>query len=416
MLGCATANPSYNLRSLDMKLSLCMIVKNEEEKLPRCLSSVSGLVDEVILVDTGSTDRTVTIAQSFNAKVHFFEWCHYFSAARNVSLSPAQGEWILVLDADEVLVPEVIPMLRGAIEDPHHLVVNLLRQEIGAMQSPYSLVSRLFRRHPSLHFSHPYHETIDDSVMQVLSQEVQWRVVDLPHIAILHDGYQIGTIAQRDKFATAQVTMEGFLAQHPNDPYICGKLGSLYVQLGELERGINLLERGLKLATEPAIVYELYYHAGIAQNRHGKSQQAEYHYQTALQQAILPQLKLGAYNNLGNLYKDGGDLSAAEVAYEATLEIDPGFIQGHYNLAMTFKAMGNIQQAIGHYQQAIVLNPDFAEAYQNLGIIWLKLGQVETALQTFRQAFLSYQKQQSPKAEKLYQNLKAIGFDLKTPT
>ena len=84
-------------------LSLCMIVKNEEKHLAKCLASVRPVVDEMIVVDTGSTDRTVDIAKAFGAQVYNFEWTNNFAEARNYSLSKASGDWILVLDADEVI-------------------------------------------------------------------------------------------------------------------------------------------------------------------------------------------------------------------------------------------------------------------------------------------------------------------------
>src|SRR6478672_7579163 len=86
------------------KLSLCMIVKNERENLPRCLASVNPYVDEMIVVDTGSSDGTPEIALNYGAKVSYFEWCDDFAAARNYAISQASGEWILMLDADEELV------------------------------------------------------------------------------------------------------------------------------------------------------------------------------------------------------------------------------------------------------------------------------------------------------------------------
>ena len=84
-------------------LSLCMIVKNEERNLVRCLSSVKSAVDEIIVVDTGSTDRTKELAAAFGAKVFDFDWDEDFSSARNFSLSRATGDWILVIDADETV-------------------------------------------------------------------------------------------------------------------------------------------------------------------------------------------------------------------------------------------------------------------------------------------------------------------------
>jgi len=84
-------------------LSLCMIVKNEQTVLVECLKSVRDVVDEMIIVDTGSTDKTIDIARAFGAKVFEFPWTDDFSAARNQSLAQATGNWILVLDADEVI-------------------------------------------------------------------------------------------------------------------------------------------------------------------------------------------------------------------------------------------------------------------------------------------------------------------------
>src|SRR5690242_15059907 len=84
-------------------ISLCMIVKNEEASLATCLQSAADLVNEVIVVDTGSSDQTKAIAARFGARVHDFAWVNDFSAARNESLRQASGEWIFWLDADESL-------------------------------------------------------------------------------------------------------------------------------------------------------------------------------------------------------------------------------------------------------------------------------------------------------------------------
>ena len=90
-----------------VSISLCMIVKNEEEHLPRCLRSVQGIADEIIVADTGSTDRTKAVAAGFGAKLYDFEWCDDFSAARNFAFSKATMDYCLWLDAVDVLTPEV---------------------------------------------------------------------------------------------------------------------------------------------------------------------------------------------------------------------------------------------------------------------------------------------------------------------
>ena len=228
-----------------MKVSLCMIVKNEETSLPKCLGSVNNFVDEIIVLDTGSTDKTPQIAQQFGAKVYYFPWNNNFSSARNEALKYVTGDWILVLDADETLTDEIIPLLKTVISKEEYLVINLVRQEVGSTQSPYSLVSRLFRHHPNISFDRPYHALIDDSVTAILTQEPHWQIGYLPGVAILHTGYQKAVINEQNKYAKAAAAMEEFFASHPNDAYVCSKLGALYMQMGKIDAGMELLNRGL---------------------------------------------------------------------------------------------------------------------------------------------------------------------------
>jgi len=399
-----------------------MIVKNEAENLPRCLNSVKHVVDEIVVLDTGSTDETVTIAQSFNAQVKHFTWCNDFSTARNESLQYASGDWILVLDADEILDTEVVPLMQRAMQQTNALVINLVRQEVGAIQSPYSLVSRLFRKHPDLHFSRPYHALIDDSVTQLLQREPHWQILDLPDVAIRHYGYKPDAINNRQKLQTAKAAMEEFWLAHPEDPYVCSKLGALYIQMGEIEQGTTLLKRGLRsiaqtqspvLSTQSSfapILYELHYHLGLAHSRLKQPAAAEQYYRAAIQQPILDRLKLGAYNNLGSLLQLKGDLPAAKTIYETCLTIDPQFAIGHYNLGMTLKALGQLPEAVTQYQQAIELDPHYAEAYQNLGVVWLKLGRVPESMQAFKQAIDLHQQGNPQEADRLRQGLAEMGF------
>jgi len=394
-----------------MKLSLCMIVKNEEATLPKSLSSVKNVVDEMVVLDTGSTDRTAEIAKKFGAKVHHFEWCNDFSAARNEALKYVTGDWILVLDADETLTQKIVPQLQQAIQREEYVLINLLRHEVGAEQSPYSLVSRLFRNHPQIRFSRPYHALVDDSVSEILTQEPHWQVGYLEGVGIVHTGYQKSAIAQQDKFTKAQAAMEEFLASHPHDPYVCSKLGALYVESGKLIEGIKLLALGVAHCEEEyETLYELYYHLGIAYTRLQNYKNAIAHYDAATKLPIYPILKLGAYNNLGNLMRASGDLTAAKTYYEMTLQIDPNFAAGHYNLGLTLKALGNFKDAIAAYQQAIVLNPTYAEAYQNLGVVLLKVGKLPESLAAFGKAIALHEQQNAIAAQQLRQGLQEMGL------
>ncbi len=388
-----------------------MIVKNEAATLSKCLSSVRKVVDEMVVVDTGSIDRTPYIAKQFGAKVHHFQWCNNFSAARNAALKYVTGDWVLVLDADEALTSGIVPQLKEAIARDEYLLINLVRQEVGAEQSPYSLVSRLFRNHPDIRFERPYHALVDDSVSAILLKDPNWQVGYLPGVAILHTGYQKKAIAQNNKYAKAAAAMEAFLASYPNDPYVCSKLGALYVETGKITEGMELLKRGVAAGEENYdILYELHYHLGIAYNRLRNFQQAISHYQTAIKLPIYPILKLGAYNNLGNLLKAAGDFNGAKNAYATTLKIDPTFVVGHYNLGMIFKAMGLLTEAIAAYQKAIQLNPNYAEAYQNLGIVLLKAGNHQDSLTVFKRAIALHERQNPEEAKRLRLGLQEMGL------
>lgn len=394
-------------------LSLCMIVRNEAENLAACLDSVVGFVDELVILDTGSTDRTIDIALEYGAKVSKFVWCDDFSIARNVALKEVTGDWVLVLDADERLTDEIKPTIEAAIQDSSHLAINLLRQEIGALQSPYSLVSRLFRRHPAIEFRRPYHAMIDDSVEALLKIESHWKIVNLEPIAILHDGYRPDLITARDKFTKARTTMECFLAKNPNDPYVCSKLGALYCDLGLMTEGQALLERGLAAQTIDASTrYELHYHLASVYSKTNQIQAADEQLQLAIEQPIPDKLKLGAIVNWGALRQTHGDLETAAWIYQEAIAIDPTCAVVYGNLGLTQKALGQFEAAIGSYQKAIALNPSNPEPHQNLGVVLMKLDRIPESLDQFKTAIGLYSKTTPIEGEKLKRSLLEMGFQL----
>ncbi|MEW5768502.1 MAG: glycosyltransferase family 2 protein [bacterium] len=140
-------------------ISLCMIVRDEEEQLPRCLESVKGLVDEIIVVDTGSKDKTMEIAHSFDARVYKHPWENDFSAARNISLSYAKSDWILILDADEELeredIPKIWQLLRS--EECEGLTFAVYSQLLGSERVKHDSI-RLFKNHKGVAIL--YYDTI----------------------------------------------------------------------------------------------------------------------------------------------------------------------------------------------------------------------------------------------------------------
>jgi tetratricopeptide (TPR) repeat protein len=391
-----------------------MIVKNEAANLSRCLESVVDIVDEMILVDTGSTDETIAVAQSFAAQIYLYDWQDDFAAARNYGLQYVQSDWVLVLDADEILVRGIIPQLQRVMQQPDTLAVTLLRQEVGAQQSPYSLLCRLFRHHPQILFQRPYHEVIDDSVLAIQAQDPTWQVAYLPEVAIEHFGYQRDAIATRNKHQRARQIMAAALAQDPEDVYLCSKLGALYGEMGEVEKGLALLQRGLRLKpTEAAIVYELHYHLGHTYTYLGQLQLALQHYQQAVNQDLPDCLKIGAYNNWANLLKELGHLNQACQVYRHLIACQPDLALGYYNLGLTLREQGDLGGAIAAYQQALEKQPDYADAYQNLGVAFFKQGNLQASQRAFAQAIaLHLQDNNVAEADRLQQGMAELGLPL----
>lgn len=169
-----------------LTLSLSMIVKNEEKHLARCLSSVKDVVDEIIIVDTGSTDKTIEIAESFNAKIYNFDWVNDFSAARNFALSKCSGDWILYLDADEELNLICIEEL---LKYKSHLPAGVycIVKSLGSASTIESVMKypRLFANIPGVEFAGKVHEQIIDSLRKNKIPLVE------SEIEIIHHGYAI---------------------------------------------------------------------------------------------------------------------------------------------------------------------------------------------------------------------------------
>lgn len=148
-------------------ISLCLIVRDEEASLGPCLASFKGSYDELIVVDTGSSDRTVDIAETFGARVEFFPWRDDFSAARNYACSLAQGDWVVMADADELLAPDGIgPSLPEMLAQIPDRVDKLLIEHQTRLESQTVslLVDRIFRRSSGLRWKYRVHEVLETPV------------------------------------------------------------------------------------------------------------------------------------------------------------------------------------------------------------------------------------------------------------
>jgi tetratricopeptide (TPR) repeat protein len=368
-------------------LSLSMIVRNEAARIEACLRSVQGFVDEMVVLDTGSTDATIAIAEALGARVLRIPWPGDFAPARNQALEAARGDWVLVLDADEQLRPEAREPLQQLMAEPDALVINLLRRERGAGQSPYSNVSRLFRRHAAIRWSRAYHSLIDDSVAALLEREPHWRVLDCTEPALNHDGYRPELLAQSDKATRLREAMEAELRQRPGDPYTCAKLGSLEVAAGQRERGLELLRQGLAHCPANAHPerYELLLHLAIAEAGSNPAA-AVTHYRQALVTPLPARLTLAARLNLAALLLQLGQLEDAEELCLQATTVAPELGLGWYNLGVTRRQRGDIGGALAAYNAAVRCDPDHAEGHQNLAVAQLLGGDIAAARASFRQA------------------------------
>ena len=391
-------------------LSLSMIVRDEAAQIEACLRSVQGFADELVVVDTGSTDNTVALAQALGARVEQIEWPGDFAPARNQALEFVSGDWVLVLDADEQLRPEAIAPLRALMAQPDVLVINLLRHERGAVQSPYSNVSRLFRRHPAIRWSRAYHSMVDDSVAELLQREPQWRIADCPEPALIHDGYRPELIAQGNKPQRLREAMEAELQERPGDPYACAKLGSLEVAEGNLERGVSLLRQGLEHCPADAHPerYELLLHLALAEA--GRNPAAALSlYRQALELPLAPRLSLAARLNLAALLLQQGQPQEAEQLCQRATAAAPEIGLGWYNLGLIRRRLGDIGGALEAYREARRLTPEHAETHQNLAVALLLGGDIDGARSSFRQAItLLTQQGRSTEADHLRQQAGAM--------
>jgi tetratricopeptide (TPR) repeat protein len=371
--------------------------------------------------DTGSTDHTPTVARDWGAQVYSLPWADDFALARNASLQPARGDWILILDADESLTEAGRHCLKTLLEQEpiagipttHLLLVTWLRQELGARQSPYTQVARLFRNRLGLQFNRPYHETIDESVEALMTQDSHWQIAHLSTVMLHHTGYTTDAIATRQKFKRAQTLMARHLAQHPQDAYLCNKLGALYGQQGDWNTGLHWINQGLSAPAQTLddlTHYELHYHAGLAHRHLNHLDQAANHYQLAISSPIPRLLTLSALINLGSLRKQQGNLPEAIKLFEQVIQIDNTQAIAYYNLGVAYRTQGYLDRAIEAYQQAIQREPDYAEAYKNLGVALFKLGQLPDSKAAFQKAIQYYQLKDPGEAVRLEKTLMSLGL------
>lgn len=330
-------------------VSLCMIARDEAEYLRRCLNSVKGLVDEIIVVDTGSADNTVEVAQAFGAKVSHFAWIDDFSAARNAAIEGASSHWIFVLDCDEVISPQDHAAMKkclksaGAYSGLRITTRNYTYQTNTAgwfscrgdypeeMDYPgwfSSTKVRLFRRHSEIRFEGAVHELVENTILGSGGS------IGDCYVPIHHYGYTDIATAGKKYLAANQKK----LAQNPHDVRALFELATAYCNTNRLHEAQTAIEQVADALADSA----------------PEVLRAKY---------IVPRL---VYQQQGLIFERLGQLDAAIEAYQRALAEDPPAFEVLNNLGVVYEKKGDFLKASSLYAQALALEPASPLIQRNL--------------------------------------------------
>jgi tetratricopeptide (TPR) repeat protein len=236
-----------------------MIVRNEETNLPNCLESAQGLFDEIIVLDTGSTDRTKEIAHSFGARVFDFVWVDDFAAARNAALARATGDYAFWLDADDVLDPPQRERLRTLLaglgqSGEAAYVVRCACDSDSQGGGGDTVVDhiRLFPVRHEVRWTYRVHEQILPALRRA-QVAVRWT-----DVTVRHTGYTDVPLRRR-KLQRDEAILRDELAERPDDPFVLFNLGSIAIERQDWSEAVSLLRKSLAgSAPTDSIVRKLY--------------------------------------------------------------------------------------------------------------------------------------------------------------
>ncbi|MCS7459583.1 glycosyltransferase [Paenibacillus doosanensis] len=369
------------------RISLCMIVKDEEEQLLRCLASVQGAVDEIIVVDTGSSDRTAAIARRFGARVIETAWTGDFAAARNAGIDQAAGEWILFLDADEELNRADRSKLRQYVQlagyDGFFLQIHnyVGSGHQGATINP---VLRLFRSDPQHRFEGRIHEQIAEAICR-RNPTAAFHITD---IVIHHYGYRQEVVVSKDKVRRNIRLLEEAIAAEPEnafyrynmgverlrsgqplaaldsfgeavrriDPYTASYAHLLYKYevrcyqaLGRWEEALNRIGSALELFPEYT---DLLQYKAVCEKALGRSREAKRSLLQALELGPPPAMYhteegMGTFQSaylLGQLMEEDGEAIEAAHWYTEAIRFKPSLTPPLYRLFHIFRITGREEQ------------------------------------------------------------------------
>jgi len=365
------------MRSCQPVISLCMIVKNEEKNLERCLKSAKDYVDEIIVIDTGSTDNTPQIAKKYGARVFFHEWSKDFAKTRNKSLEYARGKWILVLDADEEIPPETGSSLRKLararnIEAYTFIIVSPSSSTAGAKQHK-NINIRMFKNSPDYKFEGALHEQIKPSILKAYGENV----IAHTNLIIYHYGYCQDLVNKKAKTLRNIEILKKMLASNPNDNFSRYNLGVSYYVLGNFEQAIEQFSQAKqRLNTSSGYAPAFFRNYTITLMDYGEYDGALHIVEEGI--AHFPDYP-DLYFLKGNIMMELGMLNEAQKCFEQCLvfkKINPKYpttegVQhylSHENLSHIFEQMSNLERAVEYQVKSLKFNNSYRmDSFLRLG-------------------------------------------------
>lgn len=348
-------------------ISLCMIVKNEERVLDACLESAAKHFDQVIVVDTGSTDSTPEICRRHSVDLRFYPWTDSFSDARNQSMIGATGDWIMWIDADDTVPPETIRVIR-------HAVANASPDEIGFVvpvrfleeQGHGTLVDhvKVFRNLPGLQWELRIHEQILPSLRRVAEAagiQDGGRITRLP-AEVLHSGYDNSDEGQARKRLRDEKLLKLDLKENPGHPFVLFNLGMTAHFTGDHPNAVKWLKKCISRSQpNQSHVRKAYALCGASLRQLNREKDA--HTLLAKGLAELPEDPEIMFHLAQMAFADGKSREAIEL-YERVLAVDisgmltsldPGILgyKTRHNLALAYMAEEDYTSARGQWVQAI---------------------------------------------------------------
>lgn len=368
---------------MSASISVAMIVKDEAADLPACISNLRPLVDEICIVDTGSSDGTPELAQALADRCTRIPWPNDFSVARNASIALCSGEWVYIADADERLDPAQRELLRDhtrAVETSAYRVMtrNYTRnEEISDFQSipaddPHaqgfpgwypSYKVRLFPRRSTIRFSGEVHELVEPSLAAA-----GVRIVNSP-LTVHHYPERKSLEQLRAKQANYIKLGLAKIDAFPTDAKAYAEVGHQYSDMGDYVKAATYLRDSLRIdGTRPDLFKDL----GGVLCLLGRDTEAI----QALKIAVrMDDTMPDAWRNLGIASLRTGDAQTAIESFQRALTLKPSWTDGHRHLALALDAAGRLLDALNVARHALELQPHSDQAQSLVKSLLNRVGQ-----------------------------------------